>query len=171
MTPLDHALAFTLRKDIEGEWYDGSGSHDPNPTMLGVTQRTYDRWRDKHGLGRRTVRHIAMEEVKAIAAVEYSEAAGCEMMPTRVAVAHFDAAYNMGPQAAIRTLQRALGVEVDGIVGPKTILAIDEFTPERMLIARMRAYYRLIADKPKLGPALKHWLYRVCELHTYLLTL
>jgi lysozyme family protein len=55
MTPLERALGFTLRADIEGGYYDGAGSHDPNPTMRGVTQRTYNEWRRDRGLPTREV--------------------------------------------------------------------------------------------------------------------
>jgi lysozyme family protein len=41
-----------------------------------------------------------------------------------IALLLFDAAVNMGVQAAVKTLQRALRVEVDGVPGPETLAAV-----------------------------------------------
>jgi lysozyme family protein len=168
MTPLERALGFTLREDIEGGWYDGSGSHDPNPTMRGVTQRTYDAWRTDRGLPTRSVRDIAAEEVRTIAAERYWLPAGCSRLPPDLAVAHFDAAYNMGPTAAIKVLQRACKVKDDGVFGPITETAARTLRVEDLLLARIDYYRRIVQAKRSLLPALVHWLYRVGALHAYL---
>jgi lysozyme family protein len=168
MTPLERALGFTLREDIEGGWYDGSGSHDPNPTMRGVTQRTYDAWRTDRGLPTRSVRDIAAEEVRTIAAERYWLPAGCSRLPPDLAVAHFDAAYNMGPTAAIKVLQRACKVKDDGVFGPITETAARTVRVEDLLLARIDYYRRIVQAKRSLLPALVHWLYRVGALHAYL---
>jgi lysozyme family protein len=168
MTPLERALGFTLREDIEGGWYDGSGSHDPNPTMRGVTQRTYDAWRSDRGLPIRSVRDIAAEEVRTIAAERYWLPAGCSRLPPDLAVAHFDAAYNMGPTAAIKVLQRACKVKDDGVFGPITETAARTLRVEDLLLARIDYYRRIVQAKRSLLPALVHWLYRVGALHAYL---
>lgn len=168
MTALERALAFTLRDDIEGGYYDGSGAHDPNPTMRGVTQRTYDAWRTGRGLTIRPVRQIAMEEVTAIAAERYWTPAGCPRLPEALAVAHFDAAYNMGPQAAIRVLQRAAGVKDDGVFGPITETAARTVSVDELLWSRVDFYRRIVQGKRSLLPNLPTWLYRVGELRDYL---
>jgi lysozyme family protein len=168
MSPLERALGFTLRSDIEGGYYDGSGSHDPNPTMRGVTQRTYNEWRRDRGLPTREVKDIAPEEVRTIAAERYWLPAGCSRLPPDIAVAHFDAAYNMGPQAAIKCLQRACGVKDDGVFGPITETAARTVSVDAVLFARIDYYRRIVQAKRSLLPALVHWLYRVGALRAYL---
>lgn len=49
----------------------------------------------------------------------------CDKLPPALAVMHFDAAVNEGPGAAAKFLQQAVGVTVDGVVGPKTLAAAD----------------------------------------------
>lgn len=48
---------------------------------------------------------------------------GCQALPFAIAVLLFDAAVNMGKGAAVRTLQRSLGVTADGVVGRATVAA------------------------------------------------
>ena len=63
-----------------------------------------------------------------------------------------DAAFNRGPTGAIRILQDALGVPVDGVAGPQTIAALAEAEtdPEAFLIefrAARERYERLTRDE------------------------
>lgn len=44
----------------------------------------------------------------------------------------FDAAVNVGPATAAKLLQRALGVQVDGIIGPKTMAAASAMSTVRL---------------------------------------
>ena len=170
------ALAFTLRDDIEGGWYDGSGSHDPNPTMRGVTQRTYDAWRVSFGLPKQTVRNIRQDEIEGIYLRDYWTAAGCHLLAggcvTAVAAAaHFEAAVNCGVGTAVRLLQRAVRVDADGIIGPITRAAVscflsfpdgDEELAEALLWERLR-YYRDLARQPRLRPNLLAWTDRIVK--------
>jgi lysozyme family protein len=51
----------------------------------------------------------------------------------RVATKLFDMAVNMGAATAIRIAQRALGVVADGVMGPETLNAINNSTPDLLL--------------------------------------
>lgn len=44
----------------------------------------------------------------------------------------FDASVNLGPSTAAKLLQRALGVQVDGIVGPETMAAASAMSTVRL---------------------------------------
>lgn len=114
---LDETLAH------EGGWYDGTQPHDPNPTMRGVTQRTYDAFRRRRGVPWRSVREIADVELEAIyrgywdgAALDTVATAGAPL----TAITLFDHAVNAGPGRAVRLLQGAIGASIDGMVGPET---------------------------------------------------
>lgn len=65
-------------------------------------------------------------------------------LPAQLAVVTFDSAVNEGVPTAIPHLQRALGVKVDGVIGPDTLAAADSATRmlfragnQRELIAEM----------------------------------
>jgi len=63
-----------------------------------------------------------------------------------------DFAVHSGHQVAIRTLQKALGVDVDGVIGPETQAAIDGCDraqiARHVIAGRLRFVGRLITDSP-----------------------
>lgn len=162
----ERALKETLGH--EGGWYDGSEARDPNPTMYGVTQKTYDDYRARVGKPSDTVRDISMEEVKDIYR-SYWTGASCDKMThlPLTAMQVFDHSINAGPQAAVKVLQTALGATADGRVGPKTlelirISADDRDLANRVMWERVRFYVNL-AKSPRLRPNLLAWTHRVVK--------
>ena len=147
----------------EGGWYDGSKPHDPNPTMKGVTQATYDAWRTRRGLPTQTVRKIMPQELESIYRTYWSAVQG-DLYGPMTAELMFDHAVNAGPVAAIRALQRTLGLDDDGVIGPKTRAAIawaeDEPLAAALGYERLKEYCR-IARNPVKRPALLSWVTRV----------
>lgn len=91
--PYAEALLLILR--LEGGWWPGAKS-DPNPTMHGITQRTYDAYRKAQTLPPRSVRWIEPDEEAAIYRT-YWTGAGCQHLDWPVCVVHFDCAVNSGP--------------------------------------------------------------------------
>ena len=81
--------------------------------------------------GRDQVRHLeaavpgrehqemTLVRAKDIYQRDYWWKAGCDLVPDAVKFDLFDTAVNAGPGAAIRMLQRAVGVEPDGVIGPQ----------------------------------------------------
>lgn len=65
----------------------------------------------------------------------------CDDMPTLLKLPVFDCAINSGPRTAISLLQRALGVEADGVVGPHTIVAAHEPEALERFIAERAVFY------------------------------
>jgi lysozyme family protein len=94
-------------------------------TNSGVTQRTYDMYRAKHGLIRRPVTEMTPPEVEAIYD-EYWKDARCAYLPEPVDLLVFDTAINSGARRAMILLQRALGVPDDGLFGKVTMDALHE---------------------------------------------
>lgn len=158
------AVALTAR--FEGGWYDGKGSHDPNPTMKGVTQKTYDAYRDRCGLPRGSVREIAEGELRAIYRSYWADV-DANRLPGPIAAAVFDHGFNAGPAMGRRVLQRAAGVKDDGIIGPITLGAVAAADPEelfrRVLFERLAHYRAIAAEKPALRPALLSWVGRIVD--------
>lgn len=67
------------------------------------------------------MRDFPVEQAKKIAKTMYWDAVRADDLPERLRFDVFDAAYNHGPKQAVFFLQRALGVSVDGVVGPITL--------------------------------------------------
>ncbi len=76
----------------------------------------------------------------------------------------FDFGVNAGRKVSIRMLQRIVKTEDDGIIGPKTIKAINESELPLLDIFKKRRkifYMNLAARKPELEIFLNGWLRRI----------
>lgn len=112
----------------------GYVNHPKDPggaTNKGITQRTYDNWRARQGLIPRDIRLLMMVELEAIYKEEYYNKIKGDKLPPALAFQVFDAAVNSGPTRAIQWLQEALGVVVDGKLGPKTLAAVQSFQVDK----------------------------------------
>ena len=82
-----------------------------------------------------------------------------------LADATIDYAIHSGHRVAIRSLQSALGVAMDGIYGPETQAAVDvcerRWMAQRILGQRVRLLGRLITDLPARSKWAAGWLNRL----------
>lgn len=156
--------AIQFVKEMEGGWYAGNLPSDPNPTMFGVIQKTYDAYRVKKGLPKQSVRNITDSEVGEIYENYWNDSAADELAATHpiTALACFDHSINAGPVTSVKMLQHAVLTDVDGKLGPKTLAAARAFADlelaELYLWERLE-YYDSISGG-KLRPNLKSWLHR-----------
>jgi lysozyme family protein len=113
-------LALTLV--YEGGW----SNHPRDPggaTMCGITQRVYDEDREARRLPPQSVRLSTEAERAAIYRRRYWATTRGDELPAGVDYAVFDFAVNSGVGRAVRTLQRIVGVEEDGVAGRVTLAA------------------------------------------------
>jgi lysozyme family protein len=116
----DRSLSRVLRNE------GGYVNHPKDPggaTQMGVTQKVYDAYRSRLGLKRGDVRYISKTEVAQIYRDSYWVLAKCDQLPDGVDYVVFDGAVNSGVSQSAKWLQRALGVNADGVIGPATIAA------------------------------------------------
>lgn len=103
--------------------YEGGYTHDPTDTggetNYGITHLEYDAYRHHKGLPQQSIRNISMAEVRDIYYHSYWVTPKCNLFTRRVAIACFDWEVNSG--RGIITLQKCLGVNADGYVGPATM--------------------------------------------------
>lgn len=159
------ALRFVLQ--WEGGFVDDPA--DPGGrTNRGVTQKTYDAWRERQGLSRRDVLVIEAPEVEAIYRTGYWRAAACDRLPPPLDLVAFDTAVNMGVRRSIRILQTALECPVDGRFGPVTAgaaAACDRATTTASYCRVREGVYRGLARRnPALTRFLKGWVNRLAAL-------
>lgn len=167
--------------------WEGGYVHDPDDlggeTKHGITDKLdgeVDRMADidGDGVGDVPIRELTQEQAKEIYRREFWDAMkGDEIKSQHVATILFDAYVNMGAgrlanpdkgikerDGAIRMIQRIVGVKDDGIVGPKTLAAInaaDEVSLyQKFKQARIDRYYYLAEIRPKNKKFLKGWLNR-----------
>lgn len=157
MSTFDSCLAFTLSE----EGLNSDNPLDPGGrTRKGITQRTYDAWRDAHGLPRQDVWSMPDQECHDIYEQEYWEPSHANVLEPPLALCVFDAAVNMGIHKATELLQEAIGVPVDGIFGPVTLEkanAMDIGDAVRFYHNRREMAYRAMSGFGRFGHG---WLNR-----------
>lgn len=103
-------------------------------------------------------------DVGTIYRTHFWQAVACDSLAPSVAGLLFDAAVNQGQGWAPICLQAALGVSMDGALGPKTLAAAARVPPMTLHaeIARLRdARYRQDPDWPTLGVGWSRRLFTV----------
>jgi lysozyme family protein len=151
--------------------WEGGFVDDPDDrggrTNKGVTQKVYDSWRSRKGHSARDVKQITDDEVQAIYRDDYWAPAGCDLLRHRLDLAQFDTSVNMGTGRAVRIVQEAVGVGVDGKFGPNTRRACDSCDLGTALIRYTKireGLYRRFAQAPGQAKFLKGWLNRLNDL-------
>jgi lysozyme family protein len=110
--------------------YEGGKVDDPRDpggrTNQGVTQSTYTAWRRTQGLTPQDVYLMSDTERDTIYEKEFWDQINGGLLPVGLDLVVFDGAVNSGPAQSIKWVQAALsGVTVDGVLGSKTMMAIN----------------------------------------------
>jgi len=94
-----------------------------------------------------------------------------DQLPSGVDLVVFDMAVNGGPKEAGEMLQRCVGAEVDGQIGPKTLAALAGVSARALISDYSEdrdAYYRGLRNFPRFGDG---WLNRVAKCEAEALAL
>lgn len=136
-------------------------------TNYGITLATLREWRKDNSLQAEDVALLTVPEARQIYKNLYFDAPGFGQLPEAIWPAIFDAAVNHGPAGAIKMLQKALGVAVDGKIGPETIAASKAHHPGALvalfLAERARKYGAIVTADPTQAVFAKGWLNRLAE--------
>lgn len=163
--------AFIRALDIVLKSEGGYSDHKADrggKTMYGITQSTFNMWLTKHASTLRPVQSITKSEMQQIYKQEYWTKASCQYMTENLAICHFDAAVNHGVSRAAKLLQKAVNVAEDGVIGQKTLDAVQSI-PENIVIrayldARDDFFHQIVARDPSQSVFLKGWLNRLENL-------
>ena len=155
MTAFDDAFERLLGS--EGGFVD----HPSDPggaTRWGITQATARR---NGYIGDMQV--FPVEFAKRIARKDYWESVSADSMPSAIRFDLFDGAYNSGPSQAIKWLQRAVYADDDGIMGPKTLMAANTYSPVA-IVARYNGHRLQMLSSLKTWPTFgRGWSNRVAK--------
>lgn len=122
----------------------------------------------KYGISKRAnpdvdVRNLTLAQAQWIYRQRYWLPLHADAMPEAAAIQVFDAAVNHGIKPAVRMLQRALGVPVDGVIGPVTLnamLSVDDARFVAHFAAERLSYYTDLAGWDTYG---RGWTRRVAN--------
>lgn len=139
-------------------------THDPSDrggrTRYGISERNHpDAWADDQ---------VTEEEARAIYETKYVRSPGFDKVSDpRLQALLIDFGVNSGPALAISKLQEILRVKVDGILGPKTLAAIQAEEPRRLAnqlsLARIKMIGRIVKRDPSQLRFINGWLDRAGE--------
>lgn len=156
MSNLETCLAFTLVRE-------GGFVNDPvdpgGATNHGITLATLRAWRGAP-VSVEDVRNLTAEDAKPIYGTNYWNPIRGDQLPPGVDLSVFDFGVNAGTRRTAEQLQEIVGVTVDGHIGPKTLAAVNEADPAKLIEAlcvRHEAYYQTLPTFWKFG---KGWTSR-----------
>jgi lysozyme family protein len=180
--------AFKIVLDFEGGY-----SNDPadrgGETNYGITYNTLNDAKNKGWIPFNvTIQNIQLEHAKIIYKKGYWDVVQADSLPHPLDLIMFDSAVNHGPGAAVKLLQKSLNallryteLKVDGIIGPLTLRAINDYvglgstpgTPPNsnirylcidVLLNRVELYSSIVNSNKSQEKFLKGWLNRVFKL-------
>lgn len=158
----EKALAAVL--DHEG----GYVNHPRDPggmTNLGVTKVAWEEWVG-HSVDEKEMRALTPEKVAPMYKRRYWDKVCGDELPEGLDYIVFDTAVNSGPGRAVKLLQGCLDVTQDGALGPKTLQAVRETGPQKLIAAYAKARLDFLAALPTWDAFGKGWSRRVAEVFT-----
>jgi len=114
----------------------------------------------------------SLAQALAIYHRHYWRAIGGEELPAPLAVTLLDSAVLLGPDRPTRWLQEALGVAIDGVIGPRSIASAKAHANPHGLAGaliwrRMAAHAQRVAAKPDQAVFITGWTRRCAALWAF----
>lgn len=167
----DKALSAVLRHE------KGFVNHPRDPggmTNLGCTKRVWEGWVGRP-VTEQEMRDLKPEDVTPLYKAKYWDTIKADVLPAGVDYVMFDCAINSGPKQAVILAQRVASVTQDGLIGPKTLAAIDAYCAKHGVDAFIAAYTEareaFLRSLPTFDAFGRGWTRRVDEVEKYALTL
>lgn len=173
---------FNIYAPFLRSWEGGYVNHpnDPGgPTNAGVTLATWASYCKKYGFTAnvRTLKAMTESQWREIMKGMYWDKLRCDDVRWQsVANLMCDWGVNSGISKAAMAIQKLVGVTADGVVGPKTIAAINAVKSKDVLFqslkaARKQNYKNMVKADPKKATFLEGWLNRLDKVNTTYLEL
>jgi lysozyme family protein len=146
----DAGLGFIWQPDRDGHEND-SAPGETFSTRWGITQMTWAA-AEEHGIVNGPFQTCTQDQCRAIYRANYYNALNCALWAPGVALMLFVDATLTGVGHVARMLQRAVGVNDDGVIGAKTIAAVQAMDPNKLinlLATADEAYLAALANAPK----------------------
>lgn len=133
MTPAFRSAVETVLRHEGG--YVNNPKDPGGETNFGISKRAYPTL---------NIRDLTREDAKFIYFSDYWQKMRCDKLPFGIALVLFDFGVNAGTGRAVKALQRAVGVKTDGVIGDKTLAAIEglntAYVVERLCVERVLYY-------------------------------
>lgn len=129
-------------------------------TQYGISEKSHPgAWQDGS---------VSREEAEAIYAAKYVTGPGFDRISdSRLQAQMVDFGVTSGPAMAIQKVQSLVGQEPDGVLGPKTIAAIQAEDPillnNKLALERVKMIGRIVNKNPSQAKFLNGWLSRALD--------
>ena len=133
----------------------GYVSHTADPggeTNMGISKRSYPL---------EDIRNMTRARAAEIYRRDFWGPAGCDCVPDSLKSLLFDAAVHHGVRTAVRMLQAIVGETQDGIIGPRTLQAVQSVPASRLASRFIGARLSLMADLPSWPAFGRGWARRM----------
>lgn len=151
----------------------GFVNHPRDPggmTNLGVTKKVWEEW-VKREVGESEMRDLTPEKVAPLYKKMYWDRARCDDLPEGVDYIVFDTAVNSGVGRAVRFLQACVGADQDGVIGPKTLAAVQAADPKVLVEDYAKRRLSFLSALPTWDTFGRGWSRRVAEVQSAATTL
>lgn len=180
----DDAVSHAMKYEVGGFWNplhpavnSGDISTSANRKATGYVNDPVDRGGEtKFGIAKNAnpsvnIAKLKWDEAKQIYYDKYWLTGKCDNLPKALASIHFDACINHGVGRANKMLQQALGVVVDGAIGPKTLAAAKAVDQRKAVTQyatiRRNFYHSIVKNNPSQAKFLNGWLRRIDEVEAF----
>lgn len=152
---IGHEGGFSTDRNDPGNWTGGKvGKGVMKGTKFGIAANTYPNL---------DIKNLTIEQAKAIYKKDWWDKLGADQLHPSIVYQLWDFAVNAGKSRALKKLQQAVGVPDDGIIGPKTIAAVNAKDVNDVLLLLASERLRFYTSLPTWSTYGKGWTNRVAE--------
>ena len=156
--------------------YEGGYVNHPNDpggeTYKGISRRAHPNWKGWQLIDQK--KPVPEQLVQEFYYNNYWVLLKCDEMPYPVGEYLFDFGVNAGISRAVITVQRALNIKADGVLGPVTIGAIQKQDPQKLMYELLKervGYYTTITmQNSRFQVFFLGWIRRTIEVFDRLMT-
>jgi lysozyme family protein len=123
--------AFNILLQFEGTAFTDYNNDMGGETKYGISKAAYPSL---------NIAALTEFQAKAIYGTDYWLKSNCQKLKPELQYAVFDTAVNMGTETAVRLLQEAAGIKIDGIFGAQTLVQSDTVSVYEYLLLRQWRY-------------------------------
>ena len=134
-------------------------------TYAGISERSNPHWYGWELIARNAHIEEMRPAVHSLYKPKYWDAIAADDINSLIAEVMFSSAVLSGPRISVKLAQRCCSASVDGIMGPETLMALQNEIPEtfvlRFSLARIARYSAIVLDDPSQIKFLRGWVNRV----------
>ena len=139
--------------------YEGGYSNDSldpgGETKWGISKRAYPNL---------NVKELTLDNAKQIYKIDYWDRTHCDLLSADIRLIVFDCAINQGVARASIYLQRSVGINSDGVLGPITMSALRQVEPQSFIVKYAGLRHESYTKNPRWNIYGKGWSARLLDV-------